>query len=76
MHHEPRGRGESKPLLAVKVQKRIRFVSTCHRPNGGKTHTHICLYPITLWGYSDGGWILDQNQKRKKKKKKKQGNKL
>ena len=30
---------------------------------------NICFYPITHWGYSDGGGILDQNKKRKEKKK-------
>ena len=70
MHHGPRGRGESKPLLAIKVQKRISFMSTCHRPNGKKKKKkHICFYPITHLGYSDGGWILDQNQKKKSYKK-------
>ena len=50
----------SKSLLIVKVQKRS-FVSTCHKPNG----RNICFYPITHWGYSDGGGVLDQNREKK-----------
>ena len=26
---------------------------------------NICFYPITHWGYSDGGGVLDQNQEKK-----------
>ena len=48
---------ESKPLLAVKVQKRISFMSTCHRPNGEKkkktTHLFLSHYPLGVlrWGW-------------------------
>ncbi|KAF4008445.1 hypothetical protein G4228_007581 [Cervus hanglu yarkandensis] len=55
------GGGKSKSLLTVKVQKRGSFVSTCHKPNG----RNICFYPITHWGYSDGGGVLDQNREKK-----------
>ena len=55
------GGGKSKSLLTVKVQKRGSFVSTCHKPNG----RNICFYPITHWGYSDGGRVLDQNREKK-----------
>ena len=53
--------GKSKSLLTVKVQKRGSFMSTCHKPNG----RNICFYPITHWGYSDGGGVLDQNREKK-----------
>ena len=53
--------GKSLSLLTVKVQKRGSLVSTCHKPNG----RNICFYPITHWGYSDGGEVLDQNQGKK-----------
>ena len=53
--------GKSKSLLTVRVQKRGSFMSTCHKPNG----RNICFYPITHWGYSDGGGILDQNREKK-----------
>ena len=53
--------GKSKPLLIVKVQKRGSFMSTYPKLNGKK----ICFYPITHWGYSDGGGILDQPEKKK-----------
>ncbi|KAB0369036.1 hypothetical protein FD755_019041 [Muntiacus reevesi] len=56
------GGGKSKSLLVVKVQKRGSFVSTCHKPNG----RNICFYPITHWGYSDGGGVLDQNWEKKR----------
>ena len=36
-------------------------MSTCHKPNG----RNICFYPITHWGYSDGGGVLDQNREKK-----------
>ena len=36
-------------------------MSTCHKPNG----INICFYPITHWGYSDGGGVLDPNQEKK-----------
>ena len=55
------GGGKSKSLLTVEVQKRGRFVSTCHKPNG----INICFYPITHWEYSDGGGVLDQNRGKK-----------
>jgi len=55
------GGGKSKSLLTVKVQKRGSFVSTCRKPNG----RNICFYPITHWGYSDGGGVLDQNWRKK-----------
>ena len=55
------GGGKPKFLLTVKVQKRGSFVSTCHKLNGRK----ICFYPITHWGYSDGGRVLDQNREKK-----------
>ena len=55
------GGGKSKSLLTVQVQQRGKFVSTCHKPNG----RNICFYPITHWGYSDGGGILDQNREKK-----------
>ena len=62
MHHESQGRGgEYKSLLTVNVQKRESFISTCHKPNG----RNICFYPITHWGYSDGGGVLDQNREKK-----------
>ena len=41
--------------------KRGSFMSTCHKPNG----RNICFYPITHWGYSDGGGVLDENQEKK-----------
>ena len=53
--------GKSKSLLTIKVQKRGSFVSTCHKPNG----RNICFYPITHWGYSVGGGVLDQNREKK-----------
>ena len=53
--------GKSKSLLTVRVQKRGSFMSTCHKPNG----RNICFYPITYWGYSDGGRVLDQNREKK-----------
>ena len=53
--------GKSKSLLTVKVQKRRSLVSIWHKPNGGNT----CFYPVTHWGYSDGGGVLDQNQEKK-----------
>ena len=53
--------GKSKSLLTVKVLKRGSFVSTCHKPN----RRNICFYPITHWGYSDGGGVLDQNREKK-----------
>ena len=56
-----RGGGKFKSLLTVKVQKRGSFMSTCHKPNG----RDICFYPITQWGHSDGGGVLDQNRKKK-----------
>ena len=59
MHGEPRG--VSKPLLTVKVQKRGSFLSACHEPNG----KNVCFYPITHWGYSDGGGEPDQNREEK-----------
>ena len=55
------GGGKSQSLLTVKVQKRGSFVSTCHKPNG----RNICFYPITHWGYSDGGGVLDRNREKK-----------
>ena len=55
------GGRKPKSLLTVKVQKRGSFVSTCHKPNG----RNICFYPITHWGYSDGGRVLDQNREKK-----------
>ena len=55
------GGRKSKSLLTVKVQQRGSFVSTCHKPNG----RNICFYPITHWGYSDGGGGLDQNWEKK-----------
>ena len=55
------GGGKSKSLLTIKVQKRRSFVSTCHKPNG----RNICFYPITHWGYSDRGGVLDQNREKK-----------
>lgn len=62
MHHDMNlGGGKSKSLLTVKVQKRGSFMSTCHKPNG----RNICFYPITHWGYSDGGRVLDQNREKK-----------
>ena len=48
-------------LLTFKVQKKGSFLSTFHKPNG----KNICFYPITHWGYSDGGRVLDQNWKKK-----------
>ena len=60
MHREPQ-QGKSKPLLTVEVQKRGGFVSTAHKPNG----RNICFYPITHWGYSDGGGVLDENREKK-----------
>ena len=53
--------GKSKSLLTVKIQKRGSFMSTCHKPNGRNT----CFYPITHWGYSDVGGVLDQNPEKK-----------
>ena len=53
--------GKSKPLLIVKVQKRGSFMSTYPKLNGKK----ICFYPITRWGYSDRGRVLDQNRQKK-----------
>ena len=53
--------GKSKSLITVKVQKRGSFLSFCHKPNG----RNICFYPITHWGYPDGGGVLDQNRKEK-----------
>ena len=58
------GLGESKSLLTVKVQKTGGFVSTCHKPTG----RNICFYPITHWGYSARGGVLDQYQERNKNK--------
>ena len=55
------GGGKSESLLTVKVKKRGSYVSTCHQPKG----KNICFYPITHWGYSDGGGVLDQNQEKK-----------
>ena len=55
------GVGKSESLLTVKVQKRGSYVSTCHQPKG----KNICFYPITHWGYSDGGGVLDQNREKK-----------
>ena len=55
------GGGKSKSLLAVKVHERGSFMSTCHKPN----ERNICFYPITHWGYSDGGRVLDQNREQK-----------
>ena len=55
------GGGKSKSLLTVKVQKRGIYVSTCHKPNG----RNICFYPITHWGYTDKGGVLDQNREKK-----------
>lgn len=52
--------GKTKPLLIVKVQKRRSFMSTYPKLNEKK-----CFYPITHWGYSDGGGILDQSEKKK-----------
>ena len=54
------GGGKSKSLLAVKVQKRGSFLSTCHKPM-----EETCFYPITHWGYSDRGGVLDQNWEKK-----------
>ena len=53
--------GKSKSLLTVKVLKSGSFVSTCHKPN----RRNLCFYPITHWGYSDGGGVLDQNREKK-----------
>ena len=36
-------------------------MSTRHKPNG----KNICFYPITHWGYSDGGGVLDPNREKK-----------
>ena len=55
------GGGKSKFLLTVQVQQRGNFVNTCHKPNG----RNICFYPITHWGYSDGGGVLDENREKK-----------
>jgi len=55
------GCGKSKSLLTVKVQKKGSYMSTCHKPNG----RNICFYPITHWGYSDRGGVLDQNRETK-----------
>ena len=55
------GGGKSKSRLTVKVQKRGSFVSTCHEPNGRNT----CFYPITHWGYSDRGGVLDRDREKK-----------
>ena len=55
------GGGQSKSLLPVKVRKRRSFVNTWHKPNG----RNICFYPITHWGYTDKGGVLDQNREKK-----------
>ena len=55
------GGGKSESLLTVKVKKRGSYVSTCHQPKG----KNICFYPITHWGYSDGGGVLDENWEKK-----------
>jgi len=55
-----RGR-KSKSLLTIQVQQRGNFITTCHKPNG----RNICFYPITHWGYSVGGGVLDQNREKK-----------
>ena len=55
------GGEKPKSLSTVKVQKRGSFLSFCHKPNG----RNICFYPITHWGYPDGGGVLDQNRKEK-----------
>ena len=64
MHHEPWGREAQIP---THCQSEDLLTTVSRVPAISQMEKTYCFYPITHWGYSDGGRVLDQNQENKNK---------